>query len=173
MTRNRLIVLIIIIAFLVLPLLSFIVYSAFFKPPEQIGKEITYVDKDTGENVQTFEGVNPENDGNPSIVMLGLEPLNNDLVKSHFIFVKEQIDTYSTTRLNNRFDTIALLPSGYSKAEDGTITGNLRLGKDDQNIVHITIYSSIYTGEVRVVIGDPQNKFGGEYDSGTTTFYAD
>lgn len=173
MTKKRLIILVTIIVFLVVPLVSFIIYSAFFTPPEQIGKEIKYVDKDTGEEVSTFEGVSPERDGNTSVLLLGMGPLNDDLLKTHFIFVKEQIDTYSKTRLNSAFDKIALLPAGYTQDDDGTITGNLRLGIDDQNIVPITIYSSLITGDVRVVIGDPQNKFGGQYDSGTTTFYAD
>jgi len=164
MTRRKLIIIFLII-FLVLPLIAFVIFAAFFKP-DSTGQETAYKDKDTGETVSTFSGVEPEQEGNPDILILGLTPLSTDILRAHFVFIKDSINDYSNERLKGAYDTVALLPEGYTNDENGNITGFLRLGKEGNLTVPIHITASRFTGEARVIIEDPENRFGGQFDSG-------
>jgi hypothetical protein len=171
MSRRKIIILLLLI-FVVLPLVSFGLYLIFGGGKSNTtGQEVTYIDKDTEEQVSTFEGVNKESVGNTEVLLLGLTPLNNDLLKFQYNFVREQIGEYAKVRLNNTYDIIALLPESY-RNNKGVISGLLRLGKEGNTTVPITITSS-NRGDVRVIIDDPENKFGGQYDSGMVSFYGD
>lgn len=171
MSRRKIII-ILLLVFVALPLVSFGLYLIFSeRGSNTTGQEVIYIDKDTNEQVSTFEGVNEESVGNTEVLLLGMTPLNNDLLKFQYNFVREQIGEYAKNRLNNAYDTIALLPESY-RNHKGVISGSLRLGKEGSTTVPITI-KYFDTGDIQVIIDDPENKFGGKYDSGLTSFYGD
>jgi len=172
MTRRRLII-ILLLVFIVLPLISFIIYLSLNGGRATVGQEVTYKDKDTGETVSTFSGVQEESEGNPDVLILGLTELNSDVLKVHFNFIRDSINTYSNERLKGAYKVIAFLPNDYKSDGQGNISSTLRLGEEGSVTVPIKITASRYTGEVRVVIEDPENKFGGQYDSGINVFTAD
>jgi hypothetical protein len=172
MSRRKIIIFLLIL-FVILPLISFGLYLIFGSNRSQVtGREEVYVDKDSGETVSTFEGINPETEGNTEVLLLGITRLNEDLLKPHYSFVKEHLNIYARTRLDNKYDTLTLLSQGYTMKNE-TITGLFRLGKGGNKTVPVSITASDTTGAVRLIIDDPNNEFGGRYDSGTEIFGAD
>ncbi|HJM04486.1 MAG TPA: hypothetical protein QF549_02535 [Candidatus Saccharimonadaceae bacterium] len=129
------------------------------------------IDQDTGERLiddphlvdQTVEG--------ETIILLGSEPLiESGIFNSQLIIVREELTKFVNTRLNGEYSSITLRPQELV-TEDGVTSGTIRLGSGDI-ILPITI-TSLVTGETRVVIEDPENSFGGNFDSGEILVYGD
>ena len=110
----------------------------------------------------------PEKYNTPNGVFLsGSQPiLDNGATQAQYEKVQEIIAQYSTAKLSNKYQNIAIVP-GTFKANLGVMTAKLCLGQKS-NTVDMTIKLSglIY---VEVVINDPSGKNGGDYDSGQLT----
>jgi hypothetical protein len=102
-----------------------------------------------------------------SVFLSGSQPiLDNGATQAQYQKVQETIAQYSKTKLNNRYQNIAIVP-GTFKANAGVMTAKLCLGQRS-NTVDMTIKLSqlIY---VELIIDDPSGKNGGNYDSGQLT----
>ncbi|MDB5160605.1 MAG: hypothetical protein JWO99_868 [Candidatus Saccharibacteria bacterium] len=129
------------------------------------------VDKDTGDQITVDPNLGNQTVETQPVTVLGLEAIiNAGALDEQINFVKDQLNTFSAARLNNKYATITVRPQGLTTA-DGVTSTTIRLGQSD-DILPITITAK-NTGETQVVITDPSNKFGGTFDSGLTIMGAD
>lgn len=146
-------------------------YFAFGRStsPQETNPSIktVYVDKDTGEEIESYSNLVLEMDGSPSILLLGLEPILRNLVGTQPRFVRDSLYEYSDLVLKNKFSVLAFIPDTYYR-NDSVIGGVLRLGEGDDK-VNLTVTKGV-GGSIRVQISDEGNKHGGSYDSGVKTF---
>jgi hypothetical protein len=171
--RSRIVLIVIGVIFIVIPIIGFIIYSLFFADTSrQQGTVEKYVDQDTGEVVESYSDLYGEQEEGAGVILLGLEPLANDMFYVQFNFIRDELGTYSTEKLGGRFSPIVVLPTGYSHEGRGNISGSLRLGEGDENIVPFEILA-LENGTTRLIVRDPDGKYGGEYDSGIKVFVAD
>lgn len=92
--------------------------------------------------------------------------LDNGATQAQYQKVQDIIGDYSKTKLDNKYQNLAIVP-GTFKANHGVMTAKLCLGQKS-NSVDLTIKLSqlVY---VEVIIKDPLEKNGGDYDSGQVT----
>lgn len=171
MRDRRTLAIILVLVFVVVPVIVFILYLLFWQPKSPEVVLTQYTDKDTGEVIDSYSNIYPEKYGNSSINILGLVKLNQDTYsREQFLFIKDSIVQYGTENLKGKYSLLVVLPEPYVN-NGGNITTRLRLGEGDES-VPITV-TALSSGETRVVITDPENKYGGSYDSGVFTVLAD
>lgn len=126
------------------------------------------VDQCTGQTGTVTPNQGPEKYNVPSTVLLSNSQaiLDNGATQAQYQKVQEIIGDYSKTKLNNKYQNLAIVP-GTFKTNQGVMTAKLCLGQKS-NSVDMTIKLSelIY---VEVIIKDPTGKNGGDYDSGKQT----
>ena len=129
------------------------------------------VDKDTGDQITVDPNLGPQTEETQPVTILGLEALiNAGALDEQINFFKDQLNTFSSNRLHNKYTTITIRPQDLV-TNDGVTTTSIRLGQTD-DILPVTITAK-NTGETQIIITDPSNKFGGTFDSGLTVFGAD
>jgi len=174
MNRKR----IVIISLIVLAIIGLIIWAIVATQPKEdpsqnyLKDAVTFtVDEDTGERVSDDPNLTDQSTDNRVVIILGVEELvSRDIVNAQIDYVKDTLNTYSKERLKNAYETITIRPQGLTYA-DGVITTTIRLGQTE-TVLPISM-TLINTGETRVVVSDPDNKFGGTFDSGETNLSAD
>jgi len=174
MTRKR----IVIISLIVLAIIGLIIWAIAATQPKEdpsqnyLKDAVTFtVDEDTGERVSDDPNLTDQSTDNRTVIVLGIEELiNRNIVNAQIDYVKDTLNTYSKERLKNAYETITIRPQGLTYT-DGVITTTIRLGQTE-TVLPISM-TLINTGETRVVVSDPDNKFGGTFDSGGTNLSAD
>lgn len=170
MINRRLVIIILIGVFVVVPLVLFGLYEAFWKGSSSGNQNpVVVTDRDTGEQVTFDPNKAPDTDGTPGISILGISQFYDDnLIPSQIKFFQDQVGAYSKNSLKSKYSTITVVPEFYVNDGKGTITGKLRLGQGD-DLVPFT-FTAKNTGETQLIIQDSANKYGGNFDSGLTTF---
>jgi len=173
MTKKRIVIILSIIAFGTLILIS-IYYATHKEDPSQAylkdAVQITH-DIDTGELITVDPNLTSQTEGTRTVAILGVNKLvEENVLQEQISFVKDKLNEFSKQRLQNKYDTITIRPEGLVNNDD-VITTTIRLGQSEE-ILPITITASRF-GPTRIVIEDPSNKYGGQYDSGEVVFGAD
>jgi len=169
MINRRLLIIIGVIVFLVAPLVLFGLYEAFWKGDSGSSQAAVVVtDKDTGEQVVLDPNRGPDTDGTAGVTILGAQPLSDDVLPEQVDFFKTQVGDYWTNTLKKKFSTLTVVPEDYKNDGNGTITGKLRLGQGDDFVSFV--FTAKDSGETELVITDDAHKYGGDFDSGLTTF---
>ena len=168
---NKKVLLISVIGLFIVIVLFIVIYA--LTRPTPTDDAITVVtDQDTGETIVFNENRQVETSGNPSVVILGVEPLlNSELVPIQISFIREQIGVFADERLDDQYRTVTIIPESYRDNRSGTITGLLRLGQTEETVPFT--FTASNTGETRVVINSNNEAYGGVFDSGETDFGAD
>ena len=131
----------------------------------------TTIDKDTGAKITSDPNLGPQSEEARSVTILGMEPvIKAGALGEQVDFIKDAINTFSEKQLKSKYKTITIRPQDLVTTDGVTLT-SIRLGQSDE-ILPITITAK-NTGETQVVVDDPENKYGGKYDSGLNVFSAD
>ena len=173
MDRKRKIIIIVTIAVLAVALIIAIIFKAI-SPTEDPKKAYldsaikTTIDKDTGDQITVDPNLGPQTDEARTVTILGMEAIVRTIYLSDQInYIKDAINTFSKERLDNKYETITIRPQDLLTNE-GVTTTTIRLGQSDEILPIKIIANDI--GETQVIISDPQNKYGGIYESKFTVF---
>lgn len=129
------------------------------------------VDKDTGERLTNDPNLSGQTEEASAVTVLGVEELVRlRIVDKQIDFAKEKIRAFSKERLGDKFATITIRPQGLTY-ENNILVTTIRLGQGDE-LLPILFTASPF-GETRLVINDPENKYGGIYDTGEVVFGAE
>lgn len=170
--RTRLIVILILAFFVIVPIIIFAIIKAGEEKPLPI-TEVT--DKDTGQVVTYDPNIQPERQASDiSVITLGLEPLvKANLPDVQLTAVRELFDEFSKERLNSQFKTVTIRPGGLAITDD-RISSTLRLGETDEALAFEFKMTPYKGGRgMYLVVKDPQNKHGGDYRSETKLLFVD
>ena len=173
MTKKRIIIIVSVI--LLVGIIAIAVYYSSHKedPTQAYLKDAVKIthDIDTGELVTEDPNLANQTEDNRTIVILGIDKLvEENVLQEQINFVKDKLNEFSKQRLKNAYSTITIRPEGLVNNDD-VITTTIRLGQSNE-ILPITITASRF-GSTRIVIQDPDNKHGGQYDSGEVVFGAE
>lgn len=173
--QRRTAVILVAVAFIILVIMMivFAILSNRDKSQAYLEDAVTItVDRDTGESaVLDDPNLSDQATEDKGVVIFGLEELAvKGVLRVQLVYIKEKIAEYASSRLKGAFESVTVRPQDL-KEKDGVFTSSLRLGQTDE-LVPIVITAD-FSGRTRVVINDPQNKYGGTYDSGVKVFTAD
>jgi hypothetical protein len=172
MINRRLVIIILVGVFVVVPLVLFGLYEAFWKGGSSSSQNpVVITDKDTGEQVVFDPNKAPDTDGTAGVTILGAQQLYDGVVPQQASFFQAQVGDYWAGVLKKQYQTLTIVPDGYNNDGNGTITGRLRLGQGNAFVSFV--FTAKNTGETELVITDDSHKYGGNFDSGLTTFGAD
>lgn len=172
---NRKTIIVIISVALVIGVITLIIYSvqrrdALKNAYLEDAVSLT-VDQDTGETVVDDPNLTPHPDGNTGVTLLGLEGVvKQGILDGQLQFIKEELARFYSERLNDTYKTLTIRPQELTKT-NSVITSKLRLG--DSNILLPIEITAFNDGQTRLIIRDPSNQVGGDFDSGDVTFYGD